>query len=109
MATGESRTAIGAEAALVLATGCAGREMILELALCETECGERHENARDESTAGDFLAIATVALECHERLGGAFVTNRSTDAAAGERNGGTHRLNRLIGDFGFDEFTEEDQ
>ncbi|MCI0533818.1 MAG: hypothetical protein L0Z50_01180 [Verrucomicrobiales bacterium] len=63
---GESRAALGTETALVVATGKARREMVMQLALGQTERRHRHEETCDESAAGHSLAVAAVAFERHD-------------------------------------------
>ena len=83
---GNSRAAFSAGAALVFAAARARSEMVAQLPLGQTECWRRHQQAGDESAAGQLLAVSAVALEHHDRFSRAFVTNRPARAAAGKGN-----------------------
>ena len=91
---GESRTAVGAEAAFVLAARQARREMIAQLPLRQPKGRSGHEQAGDEAAAGHPLAIAAVAFEHHDRFSRTFVANCSTHASIGKGN--VHRFSLSI-------------
>ena len=81
---GEARAADRAEAAFVFAVHLTWREMVPHGPADNSQCFRRHVDNGRISTAADFLAIATVALEHLDfiRLCGAFVTGGSAHAPA---------------------------
>ena len=85
-AAGEARAAVRAVAAFVLAVHLTRREMVLHGPADNLQRFRRHVDDGSISTAGDFLAVATVALEHlnFTRLRGAFVTGGSAYAPAGK-------------------------
>jgi hypothetical protein len=67
--------------------------MIAKLTFGQFECFGREYNRRGVRAAGDMLAVATVALDHHQWLRGAFVSDIATITTAGDwglNGGGTH-------------------
>jgi hypothetical protein len=58
--------------------------MIAKLTFRQFECCGREYNRSGVRAAGDVLAVATVALDHHQWLGGALITNVSTITTAGD-------------------------
>src|SRR5690348_5638869 len=84
LAAREARAAIAAETALVLpASPCFG-EVVAQRAARDGERFTRHVDNGRVRRAGDLLAVAAVAREHHERLGGALVADGAAAATAGE-------------------------
>jgi hypothetical protein len=81
----DTATALGAESAFVFAPGYACREMIAKLTFGQFECCGREYNCRGVRATGDVLTVATVALDHHQWLCGALITNVSTITTAGDR------------------------
>ena len=103
---GNSRSAFETKTAFMFAPRNAFSEMVTQFAARESERLGRHHHCRSEA-ARQPLAIAAMTLQHHDRLGRAFVTNRATRAAAGERN--LHRSLQRIGNVSLDEFRQQRQ
>src|SRR5687768_9018661 len=73
--TGESRTAFGAKAALVVAARRARRKVIAQLSFGQSECRRGHQQTSNESAASHPLAVTAMALERHNWFSRALVAN----------------------------------
>jgi len=76
---------IRTKTAFMFASSDAGREMVTQLSARQSKRLCRHQHGRSESAATDLLAVTAMAFQHHDRLCSALVTNRTADAAAGER------------------------
>jgi len=83
----ESRTALRAKTAHVIACHLAGCFVILRRSFRNLESAGRDVHDRCERAAGRFLAVATMTVEHHDRLGANFVTNCAAGATTGKVRG----------------------